>query len=43
MANYGSVSANQVLIEEDPQVGKAVEVLPDARLLALTAKKRLAK
>jgi len=41
MAYYGSVSANQVLIEEDSQVGKAIEVLPNARLLALTAKKSL--
>ena len=41
MAYYGSVSANQVLIQEDSQVGKAIEVLPNARLLALTAKKSL--
>ncbi|MGI9055384.1 MAG: S41 family peptidase [Pyrinomonadaceae bacterium] len=41
LANFGSVSANQVLIEDDSQVGKAVEVLPNARLLALTARKNL--
>jgi len=41
MAYYGSVSANQVLIQEDSQVGKAVEVLPSARLLAVTARKNL--
>ena len=39
MAAFGSVSANQVLIEADPQVAKAVEVLPNARLLAQTARK----
>jgi carboxyl-terminal processing protease len=39
MATFGNVSANQVLIEEDPQVAKAVEVLPSARQLAQTARK----
>ena len=39
MAYFGSVSANQVLIEEDSQVAKAVEVLPSARQLALAARK----
>jgi len=41
MAYYGSVSANQVLIEEDSQVGKAVESLPSARLLAVAGRKNL--
>ena len=41
LANFGSVSANQVLIEDDLQIGKAVEVLPNARLLNLTARKNL--
>ena len=41
LANFGSVSANQVLIEDDSQVGKAVEVLPNAGLLAQTARKNL--
>lgn len=39
MAAFGSVSANQVLIEDDLQVGKAVEALPRAEQLALSAKK----
>ena len=39
MAAFGSVSANQVLTEADPQVAKAVESLPNARLLAQTARK----
>jgi carboxyl-terminal processing protease len=39
MAYFGSVSANQVLIEEDSQVAKAVEILPSARQLALAARK----
>lgn len=39
MAAFGSVSANQVLIEDDPQVSKAVEALPRAEQLALSAKK----
>ena len=43
-AAFGSVSATQVLIENDSQVAKAVEVLPKARQLALTARKiRVAK
>ncbi|MFN0279565.1 MAG: S41 family peptidase [Pyrinomonadaceae bacterium] len=37
MASYGSVSANQVLIEDDPQVAKAVETLPRAAQLAQSA------
>lgn len=39
MASYGSVSANQILIEDDAQVSKAVESLPRAGQLALTARK----
>ena len=39
MASFGSVSANQVLIEDDAQVSKAVESLPRAGQLALTAGK----
>jgi carboxyl-terminal processing protease len=38
-AAFGTVSANQVLAEEDKQVAKAVEVLPRAQQLALLANK----
>ena len=38
-AAFGSVAANQVLIEEDLQIAKAVEALPRAQLLASNAKK----
>ncbi len=38
-AAFGTVSANQVLAEEDKQVAKAVEVLPRAQQLALLASK----
>ncbi len=38
-AAFGSVAANQVLIEEDLQVAKAVEALPRAEQLALNARK----
>lgn len=41
MAAFGVVSANQVLIEEDPQVAKAVEALPRAQQLALSARKTM--
>lgn len=34
---YGSVTALQVLVKDDPQVAKAVEVVPRARELAMTA------
>ncbi len=37
MAAYGSVSANQVLVEDDAQISKAVESLPRAQQLAQTA------
>jgi carboxyl-terminal processing protease len=41
MASFGPVSANRVLIEDDPQVAKAVETLPRAAQLAhLAAKAR---
>ncbi|MDX6693773.1 MAG: carboxyl-terminal processing protease [Blastocatellia bacterium] len=36
-AAYGRVAADQVLISDDPQVSKAVEVMPRARELAMTA------
>ena len=39
MAAYGSVAANQVLIEDDLQVAKAAEILPRAQQLAQAAKK----
>lgn len=40
---YGNVAANQTLIENDPQIAKAVEALPKARQLALSADKNLRK
>ena len=44
MASFGAVSANQVLIEDDSQVAKAVETLPRAASLAqLAAKARQRK
>lgn len=33
-ASFGSVTANQILIEDDPQVGKALEFLPRAEQFA---------
>jgi carboxyl-terminal processing protease len=36
-AAYGRVAADQVLIYDDPQVAKAIEVMPRARELAMTA------
>ena len=36
-AAYGTVSAVQVLTREDPQIAKAIEVVPRARDLARTA------
>ncbi len=42
-AALGNVAANQVLIEDDPQVAKAVEALPRAGQLALSARKNLQK
>jgi carboxyl-terminal processing protease len=43
IANYGSVAANQILIEEDMQVARAIEALPRAKQLALAAQKSLQK
>ena len=37
MASFGAVSADQVLTEDDPQVAKAVEILPRAAQLAQNA------
>ena len=42
-AAFGSVAANQVLIEDDTQVARAVEALPRAQQLALSASKSLHK
>lgn len=39
MASFGSISANQVLTEDDPQTAKAVETLPRAAQLANLARK----
>jgi carboxyl-terminal processing protease len=36
-ASYGTVSAVQVLAKEDPQIAKAIEVVPRARDLAMSA------
>jgi carboxyl-terminal processing protease len=36
-AAYGRVAADQVLISDDPQVAKAIEVMPRARELAMAA------
>ncbi|MEO7659106.1 MAG: hypothetical protein ABIV48_05785, partial [Pyrinomonadaceae bacterium] len=37
MASFGTISAAQVLIEDDAQVAKAVEILPRAAQLAQSA------
>ncbi len=42
-ATYGNVAAAQVLIEDDPQIAKAVEALPRAGQLALSARKNMQK
>jgi hypothetical protein len=42
-ANFGSVAANQLSIEDDLQVAKAVEALPKAKQLALSAQKSMQK
>lgn len=39
MASFGAVTADQVLIEDDAQVAKAVEILPRAAQLAQSAAK----
>ncbi|HLL77639.1 MAG TPA: S41 family peptidase [Pyrinomonadaceae bacterium] len=38
-AAYGTVTASQALVADDPQVAKAIEVLPRARELALAAQR----
>ena len=38
-AAYGTVTAQQVMMREDPQVAKAIEVEPRARDLAQAAKR----
>ena len=38
-AAYGTVTATQALVSDDPQVSKAIEVLPRARELALAAQR----
>jgi carboxyl-terminal processing protease len=38
-AAYGSIAANQLLTEDDAQIARAVEVLPKAEQLALSAQK----
>ncbi len=37
MASFGAIAADQVIIEDDPQVAKAVETLPTAARLAQSA------
>lgn len=39
MSSFGTVSANQILTEDDPQVGRSVEALPRAAQLADLARK----
>jgi hypothetical protein len=36
-AAFGRIAADQVLISDDPQVSKAIEVMPRARELAMSA------
>jgi len=43
MAAYGSLTAVQVLYENDPQIARAVEALPRARELALAARRAKAR
>ena len=38
-ASYGTVTATQALVSDDPQVAKAIEMLPRARELALAAQR----
>lgn len=38
-AKYGNVTAQQVLVEQDPQVMKAIQALPHAKQLAQSAQK----
>ena len=37
MAGYGRTVSDQVLVNDDPQVAKAIDALPRARDLALSA------
>lgn len=39
IAKFGSIAANQLLIENDPQIAKAISSLPKAKQLALAAQK----
>ncbi|HYG81328.1 MAG TPA: hypothetical protein VD861_13115, partial [Pyrinomonadaceae bacterium] len=39
-AAYGRVTADQVLVADDPQVAKAIDVMPKARELAMAAMSR---
>jgi hypothetical protein len=39
-AAYGRIKADQVLIGDDPQVAKAIELMPKARQLAMAAMNR---
>ena len=43
MAAYGSLTAVQVLYENDPQIARAVEAMPRARELALAARRAKAR
>jgi hypothetical protein len=38
-AAYGTVTATQALVSDDPQVAKAIEMLPRAKELALAAQR----
>lgn len=40
-ARYGTITAQQILVEQDPQVLKAIQSLPRAKQLALSSKKYL--
>ena len=42
-AAYGRVTADQVLVGDDPQVAKALDVMPRARELAMAAMSRRAQ
>lgn len=42
-AAYGRVTADQVLVGDDPQVAKAIDVMPKARELAMAAMNRRAQ
>ncbi|HEX8706869.1 MAG TPA: S41 family peptidase [Pyrinomonadaceae bacterium] len=42
-AAYGRTAADQVLVADDPQVAKAVDIMPRARELAMTALNRRAQ